>query len=100
MKGFAFHEMFTTFDKLAYAEAYKIVAMWPEDGTSCHELAKVVAEKLGVPVIRGSFGMVEHSWLQLPSGAILDVYAPGRYPPVQLVDGTTVTLPTCYVPCD
>ena len=53
----------------------------------CHELARAVGEVLDLPVHDGKYGSVEHSWLL--SGRktrnILDVYAVGRLPQVQLV---------------
>lgn len=57
----------------------------------CHELARAVhlvvyefEHKLDV--IDGHCGPVEHSWLRCGDGAILDAYAPGRLPAIQLVD--------------
>jgi hypothetical protein len=62
----------------------------------CHELARAVLECLGakaydmgvsLDVVDGKCGPVEHSWICfLADGVVLDVYAPGREPPVQLVD--------------
>lgn len=59
----------------------------------CHELARAVAQLLQLRVIDGKFGPVDHSWIVFPRKrhtmlhAILDVYAVGRLPMVQLVDG-------------
>ena len=38
-----------------------------------------------IDVVDGHCGPIDHSWLRC-SGVILDVYAPGRLPAVQLVD--------------
>lgn len=65
---------------------------WPE--IRCHEVARVVGEILYLEVEDGHFGTVDHSWLwtspvihgrgRWPN--ILDVYAVGSLPMVQLVD--------------
>ena len=55
----------------------------------CHELARAAAEVLNdvtLEVVDGKCGPVEHTWLVLSDGAILDPYVPGRLPAVQLVD--------------
>jgi len=57
----------------------------------CHELARavhVVTYEHGytLVVVDGTCGSIEHSWLMLDGGRILDPYAPGRLPAVQLVD--------------
>lgn len=68
----------------------------------CHELTRAVqvlvdegrlrSERV-VEVIDGHCGPVEHSWLWiLDHGGILDVYAPGRLPAVQLVDPIVGTM--------
>lgn len=66
----------------------------------CHELARAVhlvvyehAHKL--LVIDGKCGPIEHSWLYLEDHVILDPYAPGRLPAVQLVD---LVVGTAYKP--
>lgn len=53
----------------------------------CHELARVIARVLGpeLTVKDGLYGRVQHSWL-VGDGFVLDVYAPGRLPQVQLID--------------
>lgn len=70
----------------------------------CHELAVAVRQLileeidgLIVGLYTGTYGAVEHSWLGVaPTGtwprdqAILDVYAVGRLPQVQLVDGSAM----------
>lgn len=63
----------------------------------CHELARAVSTVLqtttgrldyhDVRLYDGKCGPVEHTWLEFgDDGVILDVYAPGRLPAVQLVD--------------
>ena len=57
----------------------------------CHELARAVhlviyEQEHKLVVEDGKCGPVEHSWLRLSDGAILDPYAPGRLPAVQIVD--------------
>jgi hypothetical protein len=59
----------------------------------CHELSRAVAHQLTaigtkVEVVDGSLWWIDHSWILLPGqveGALLDVYAPGRVPQVQLL---------------
>ena len=55
----------------------------------CHELARAVHRVIDAPplfVVDGKCGPIEHSWLCFSDGVILDPYAPGRMPAVQLVD--------------
>jgi len=55
----------------------------------CHELARAICRVVGdraLAVVDGHCGPVEHSWLRLSDGVILDAYAPGPLPAVQLVD--------------
>lgn len=57
----------------------------------CHELARAVQivvrdDECRPEVIDGHCGTVEHSWLRCSDGAIVDAYAPGRLPAVQIVD--------------
>lgn len=53
-------------------------------------MARAVYAALGrvadLVVIDGKCGPVEHSWLRFLDGVILDPYAPGRLPAVQLID--------------
>lgn len=59
------------------------------DELRCHELARavqIVMEHPGVVVVDGKCGPVEHSWLVCDDAVILDPYAPGRMPAVQIVD--------------
>lgn len=53
----------------------------------CHELARAVHRVIGdstIVVVDGHCGIVEHSWLRLGDGVIIDPYAPGRLPAVQV----------------
>lgn len=60
----------------------------------CHEVARAVKlvvdhEELvehELDVLDGKCGPIEHSWLRFSDGVILDPYAPGRMPAVQIVD--------------
>jgi hypothetical protein len=82
-------------DKGLLRRAEALVASLPDEATPgevrCHELARAVGRVLGLPVQDGRYGMVEHSWLwtEEPRGRqpnVIDVYAVGRLPMVQLVD--------------
>lgn len=66
----------------------------------CHELARAVylvvhADAHKLIVVDGKCGPIEHSWLCLDDAVILDPYAPGRLPAVQLVD---LIVATAYRP--
>lgn len=77
------------------------------DEVRCHELARAVVSLLarrgtvGVDliVVDGMLGPVEHSWIELSSArgvAILDTYAPGRVPQVQLI-ASDLAISSSYV---
>lgn len=76
--------------------AEKGVAALPEiDGLRCHEVARAVGQWLGLDYADGLYGAVQHTWLWVPVKPgpgvlrvihILDVYAVGRLPIVQLID--------------
>lgn len=78
----------------ATARVERVGSRW-KDELRCHELTRAVmrtafwdaSKAWGLTVIDGKCGPVEHSWLQFDDGIALDIYAPGRYPSVQLVDG-------------
>ena len=63
----------------------------------CHELARAVGSILDLPHEDGKYGIIDHSWLLLTTkhslsseimkASILDVYAIGRLPQVQLLTG-------------
>jgi hypothetical protein len=55
----------------------------------CHELARAIQLVEGehdLELFDGKCGPIEHSWLRFSDGVILDPYAPGRLPAVQIVD--------------
>ena len=55
----------------------------------CHELARAIricAPEHALAVVDGKCGPIEHSWLCFSDGVILDPYAPGRMPAVQILD--------------
>lgn len=57
----------------------------------CHELVRAIhlvvcAREHKLDVVDGKCGPIEHSWLGLADGVILDPYVPGRMPAVQIVD--------------
>lgn len=58
----------------------------------CHELTRAVGMIIGLSWIDGRFGIVEHSWLELAGGLVLDVYAVGSLPQVQICDVASATL--------
>jgi len=77
---------------LAHVEAYvaRVPAAWGNE-LRCHELARAVnllvyAREHKLDVVDGKCGPIEHSWLRFSDGVILDPYAPGRMPAVQIVD--------------
>lgn len=67
------------------------------DALRCHELTRAINPMLGLglafDVVDGKYGSVDHTWLVYAQGrGILDVYAIGRVPMVQVVE-TTALLP-------
>jgi len=77
---------------LARIEAYvaRVSNTWGNE-LRCHELARAVhlvvyAREHKLDVVDGKCGPIEHSWLRFGDGVILDPYAPGRMPAVQIVD--------------
>lgn len=77
-----------------HAEASSLVASVTLDECRCHELARAVLEMLEsrihperLSVVDGRVGGVDHSWLMFSeTRVVLDVYRPGFYPQVVLVD--------------
>jgi hypothetical protein len=71
------------------------VALLPDsidpEGIRCHELARAVQRELYgrfiIQAVDGKYANVDHSWcyLSIASGYVLDVYAVGRLPQVQLI---------------
>jgi hypothetical protein len=73
-------------------EAYvaRVSPSWGNE-LRCHELARAVhrvvhEDEHKLLVVDGKCGPIEHSWLYLDGAVILDPYAPGRLPAVQLID--------------
>lgn len=102
MKGIMISDEYTKPHERDYwAQATQIVSLLPEmePGTDtrlrCHEVARIVGRLLGLPVIDGHYGRVEHSWLYYyvrrggESGTgyqrLLDVYSVGQFPLVRLI---------------
>ena len=96
MKPYAQRVIFTDHHLKPYRLAVELVdrvsSAWGNE-LRCHELARAVLRCLShrlpdhrLIVVDGKCGPVEHSWIQFDDSLILDVYAPGRIPPVQLVD--------------
>ncbi len=116
MIGYAQTDLFTAEEIELFRHAERLVASLPFEMLEtplgvirCHELARAVADVLNgqrwgkIPVIvqDGKFALVEHSWIELPSRNILDVYAVGSFPQVQLVhmgDGGLRERNRCYQP--
>jgi hypothetical protein len=73
------------------AHVARVSSAWGNE-LRCHELARAVHQvvyddgKYMLDVVDGKCGPVEHSWLRLSDGVILDPYVPGRLPAVQIVD--------------
>ncbi len=113
MRSYADLKIFSGEEKRWLARATELVAGLGDEFAShekvrCHELARAVGRLLGLPVQDGHYGFVEHSWLWTREprrleadgdvelfGApnILDVYAVGQLPQVQLVAGGRTGLP-------
>lgn len=82
----------------ALALAERVVEVLPEDSRlRCHEVARIVREVVGFGAVEdGTYGQgphalpVEHSWVVLRrlgrNRHILDPYAVGQLPPVQVVE--------------
>lgn len=96
--GYAAEEIFSTEEIILFGWAERFAAKVPSrqpDGewVRCHEVARAVGGLLNLTVVDGVYGHVQHSWLDLPVAErpdlrrhVLDVYAPGRLPRVQLID--------------
>lgn len=103
MRGYAETSGFTGRAQDLLREAQEIVALIPDPAEGrpcwrCHEVAHAAGDLLGLKVVDGMYGAVEHSWLLIPDGCrqdedvILDVYAVGVLPQVLLVS-TYAALP-------
>ena len=96
MKNYAESERFTPEDMQYFVVAQVLVEQVPAkcfgEWVRCHELTRAVAAVMGLEdqVRDGKCMGVEHSWIELrvhgTGCVILDLYAPGRMPQVQLVD--------------
>lgn len=99
MDSYAELEIFCQRDIDLFNRAVELVALVPGskvDGEDirCHELTRAVGSILKLPHVDGKYNSVEHSWLLcvdnvLEMGglrALLDVYAVGALPQVQLID--------------
>jgi hypothetical protein len=82
--------------QILFEKAKRIVEAIPDGQVwRCHEVARVVHGVLAddrVEVVDGKYGPVEHSWLVIsgnegrPQPIVLDTYAVGQLPQVQLVE--------------
>lgn len=108
MRGYSESEVFSEHEVRAHDAARRLVDGWPharlvhpdgcEHWVRCHELARAARRALGallmplagVRVVDGKYGGVDHSWIEWHSSRgcrrVLDVYAVGQLPQVQLVD--------------
>lgn len=108
MRSYSETEVFSKAARKLLSRARDLVKGLPDpaEGSEplrCHEVARVVAQKLAgqvcglgalvLDVVDGKFGEIEHSWIEVadpegPRRLILDVYAVGSLPQVQLHDAT------------
>jgi len=103
MRSYAEMEIFSTKEWASWSLATHFVGKIPDEDSSgmlrCHEIARALGKILNLDVQDGWFGMVEHSWLWTSKPEwvegklypwhwpnILDVYAVGSLPQVQLID--------------
>lgn len=100
MNGYSATMVFKTNEIKIWKDATEAVQAIPENThLRCHELVRAIGiylfEAKPAPLVcDGHFGMVEHSWLLIPPPSgypghrhiILDVYAVGSMPMVQLID--------------
>ena len=117
VRGYSEKEVFTSFELGKLGAARDYVARIDEAKIAgiirCHELVRAVGRLLqlahedGVYAAAGSAGGVDHSWLLVPHSSktsvagysILDVYAVGRLPQVQLLHcGLTVPHHASFIP--
>lgn len=95
MNGHSALNIFTDAELDLHRQAVTLVGGLPELASiRCHELARAVAiffrrSPLRLKVVDGKFGIVDHSWIETGHSykhIILDVYAVGSVPIVQLHD--------------
>lgn len=107
MQGYAREEVFTKEHIFAWIAAMACVKKVPERSPRirCHELTRAVHKCLmklqskadSWLVCDGHYGAVEHSWLYDSWRAVvLDVYAVGRLPMVQLIDCSSAVIAPMY----
>lgn len=97
MIGYSAFVVFVPSDLKILERATAVVRLFPDRDHQdryirCHEVARAVYEILdlksldGPKVEDGKYGSVEHSWIRFDRKTVLDVYAIGRLPMVQLVE--------------
>lgn len=98
MKTYSEREVFSPDELRLFERATALVRAMPHldplgREVRCHEVARVVASHLKLPHYDGLYELgAQHSWCETPGGHVLDVYAVGRIPPVQLIAVVT-TMP-------
>lgn len=108
MKGISENEIFSANELELFHAASDVVSLLPEVDQHgallrCHEVARIVGGLLRLPVMDGRYEYgCEHSWCVIKEAngrgfTILDPYAVGRLPLVQLVC-VTPTMPNRYFP--
>ena len=112
MKSYSETHVFSALERRIMAVAVAIVKEIPNsEKLRCHEVARAVSAITGLPFVDGFFGSVNHTWIIIrpaakvqaghatgrrPSvpdriGAILDPYAVGSLPQVQMHDASFIT---------
>lgn len=108
MRSYSERTRFTKREMKILHSASLAVALLPtdidpsKDEIRCHELARAIGRQLNLRVVDGMYGPVDHSWCVISAAPepgseasawdkILDVYAIGQCPQVQLID----TYPCC-----
>lgn len=110
MKGYAESRIFSKKARAMFFKAKHYVSLIEEktdengkERLRCHELVRIVAnvivfdppsyEPFFIPpfvIVDGKYGHVDHSWIEIreriSEDVILDVYAPGQMPQVQMID--------------
>jgi hypothetical protein len=101
MNGHSANNIFTDAELELHRQTVTLIGGLPEvPWTRCHELARAVAiffrrSPLKLNVVDGRFGIADHSWIEIHNPnrhIILDVYAVGSIPIVQLHDVGTLSL--------
>jgi len=96
MRNYSEYEIFHSKELEHLKKAQELIQLIPDEFMAsdwklrCHEVVRAVGVQLGLQVVDGLYGCVDHSWLLTgfrgPRSNILDVYAVGRLPQVQLID--------------